>query len=423
MKIKLNLPAKTGVYLFKDKNQQVLYVGKATNLQERIKSHWRDDLHDPRLARLLARTAQIDYEVAASELEALLLEIKLIKTYLPFYNTRLKDNKRYLYVGFTKEKYPRVIFLRQPEKSSALLDWFGPFPNATSLKKLLRYLRRIFPYRTCLKFGKPCFYYHLHRCPGVCFQEVPEYRQTVKKLRLFLGGETEDLTGYLQRQLRQASRQENFEQAQALQEQILLIKKLLGRYQAAPERNQYQLALEELRHLIVKYQPVEPFRIHRLEGYDVANLGRQIIVGAMVVLTEGELDNQAYRQFKIRSAQINDPAGIREVLIRRLKHQEWLYPQVILVDGGRTQLSAAYSALAAYRLEKQIALIGLTKKTETVIVPDFSAKKWTEVNLPADSQVLQLLQKSRNEAHRFAQRYYHCLHHQLILPVSSSVKN
>jgi len=208
-KLYSHLPTTSGVYLFIDGNDRVLYIGKAINLKSRVRNHFTTKSKP----RLLAQIKKIKHIAVASEIESLLLEAKLIKEYLPKFNVRLKDGKRYLYVGITKEKYPRIKLLRRPEKTDNLLDWFGPFPNSSSLKEVLRLLRRIFPYCSCKKRqDKPCFYYHLNLCPAPHIKEkTVEYRQTIKKIRLFLNGQISLLVKDLTEQMEKASQKGKFE--------------------------------------------------------------------------------------------------------------------------------------------------------------------------------------------------------------------
>jgi excinuclease ABC subunit C len=412
-KIYQNLPAKPGVYLFKDKAGNVLYVGKALNLRNRVKNYYRQKLLNNRTINLLNESKKVDYIPTSSEIESLLLEARLVKQYQPKFNVRLKDDKRYLYVGITREKYPAVRLIRQPEKQEDLLGWFGPFPTAQSIREIIRLMRRIFPFRSCRKLPKsPCLYYRLNLCPGMCANLVKNYSLTIQKIRLFLNGEIGKLINQLTGQMKEAARELKFEEAHQTKRQIEMIQTLLGRFKQIPEEEKPRQQLEQLRRMIVRYQEFDPFVIHRLEAYDVANLGEKIIVGAMVVFIDGEPSNSLYRQFKIQGSW-DDPGGIRQILKRRLTHKEWLYSQVILVDGGKGQVSAAFESLKEFRLIGQIGLVGLAKKEEKIFIPKISQNQiigWKLLSYSAGSPVLQILQQARDEAHRFAQRYYRKLY-------------
>lgn len=419
------LPSKPGVYLFKGTKGQVLYIGKAINLKKRVKNYFQGKTPDLRLKLLVGQVKKIDYQEVASEIEALLLEARLIKEYRPKYNVRLKDDKRYLYVGITKDEYPRIWPIRQPEKTPDLLDWFGPFPSAGSLREILRLIRRIFPYHSCKDLKSHRFYYHLGLCPGFETQSAAEYRQTIQKIRLFLSGQIFSLIKDLTKQMTAAAKDLRFEEAQLAKRQIEMIQNLLGRYKKLPEEEKTSRQLAQLREILVRYQALDPVIIHRLEAYDVANLGGKIVVGSMAVFLEGEPETSLYRQFKIPASGIDDPGNLKNILQRRLAHQEWLYPQVILVDGGKGQVSAAFEALKEKKLEGEIGLLGLAKKRETIIIPRISQKQivgWKSLRYSSSSPVLQLLQQARDEAHRFAQRYYHRVYKKGFIPSDTKEK-
>jgi len=413
-----NLPSSPGVYLFKDKGRSVLYIGKAINLRNRIKNHFTDSNTDIRHQQLMSLVKTVDFQTVSGEFEALLLEARLIKQYRPKFNVLLKDDKRYLYVGITKEKYPRIFLLRKPEIEENLADWFGPYPTATAIKEILRLLRRIFPYRSCrapteARRAKGCLYYHLKLCPRMCFQPIENYLQTIQKIRLFLNGEIKPLLNLLTKQMNEASKSLKFEEAQVAKKQIEMLQNLLSRRPKSADEGRVEKQLEQLKDLLIRYQGFDPFIVHRLEAYDISNLGKEIIVGSMVAFIEGEPENSQYRQFKIFGQFQDDFGAIKQVILRRLGHQEWVFPQIILVDGGKGQISAAFEALKEKNLSGKIGLLGLAKEDETIIVPKIKIDKitgWKSLSLSANSPVLQLLQHVRDESHRFAQRYYRKLH-------------
>jgi len=419
-KFYLNLPNSPGVYLFKDKLGNILYVGKAINLRKRVNNYFEKKISENRINYLLEEAEKIDYILVNSEVEALLLEARLIKQYKPKFNVRLKDDKRFLYAGISKEDYPRVFLLRKPEQTQDLLAWFGPFPSAQSIKEILRLLRRIFPYRSCRKMPKKvCLYYHLNLCPGMCQYPVEKefYLTSIKKIKLFLEGRISLLVKKLEKEMKKAADNLAFEEAQNIHRQIEMIKNMLGKFKKMPEEEQIKKALEWLRKIAVRYQKIEPGIIHRLEAYDIANLGKEIIVGSMVVFINGEPQASLYRQFKIKSPKGGDPQALEEIISRRLKHQEWVYPQLILVDGGKPQLSAAFSALRKANLSSQIPLFGLEKGKETIIIPlieEEEIRGYKQIKNSSRAVGLPILQFARDEAHRFAQRYYKKLYRKFI---------
>lgn len=424
-KIKINiknLPPKPGVYLFKDETGKILYIGKALNLKSRVKNQFQQKTPDKRIASLINKTKKVDYIKTGSEIESLLLEARLIKEYRPFFNVRLKDDKRYLYVGITKEEFPTVCLIRQPENQIGLLAWYGPFPSAYSLKEILRLLRRIFPYRSCKKIPKtPCLYYHLKLCPGMCVEPVEDYNQTISNIKAFLDGKISFLVSDLEKNMKRSAEDLQFEKAAGYKRQIQMIENLLRRFKRHPEEEKIQKQLESLRRLLVRWQGIDPVIIHRLEAFDVANLERKIVAGAMAVFIEGEPDNSLYRQFKIKKKVGGDPQALKEVLERRFKHPEWIFPQVILIDGGKTQVGAGFEVLKKYDMVDQIAVLGLVKKKETIVTPKIKKEKiagWKLLSLSSRSPALLLLKHARDEAHRFAQRYYKKLYRKVTLASS-----
>jgi len=409
----LKFPNAPGVYLFKNQQGQVLYVGKALSLKKRVRQYFDKTQKEERIKNLIKEFVKIDFLKTSSEIEALLLEARLIKQYWPKYNVRQKDDRRYLYVGITEEKYPRIALIRQPEKEKNLKAWFGPFPSSASLKEILRLLRRIFPYRTCRQLtGKSCLYYHLNLCPGMCLSESQDYKKTIKKTMMFLDGRIKPLVKSLQKEMVSFSRQEKFEQAGLIKKQIQMIENLLSSHAKGQDEEKTRQQVSQLRKLLVEHSGIEPSSIKRLEAYDVANLGENLIVGSMIVFQNGEPDKSAYRQFKLQWSG-GDPGGIKQILSRRLTHQEWSYPQVILVDGGKTQITAAFKALREKNLAKTIPILGLAKEEEKIIIPKIIKEEiisWKTLKYRSSSLVHQLLQQARDEAHRFAQRYYKKLH-------------
>ena len=413
-----DLPNKPGVYLFKDKSGKVLYIGKAINLKNRVKNYYSEKNVNTRIKNLLTQTVKIDFVTTKTEIESLLLEARLIKQYRPKYNVRLKDDKRHLYVGISRQKYPAVLLIRQPEKETKLLDWFGPFPTSQSIREVLRLLRRIFPFCACGKLPKSCFYSHLNLCPGQDERLLSNYPQTIKSIRLFLNGQISPAVLDLRKRMEKSAKNLEFEQAGCYKRQIQMIENLLLGFKRFPDEAKPRKQLQALRKLLVRWQGIEPGTIHRLEAFDVANLGKKLIVGAMVVFNEGEPEKANYRLFKLKEPFLGDPEALKEILSRRLNHPEWIYPQLILVDGGKGQVSAAFKALKIKGLAKQIALIGLTKKQETIVIPKIKKGKisgWKLLSYAAGSGILQLLQFARDEAHRFAQRYYHTLYRKTTL--------
>ncbi|NTV44240.1 MAG: GIY-YIG nuclease family protein [Candidatus Yonathbacteria bacterium] len=336
------LPAVPGVYLFCDAKGKILYVGKATSLRDRVRSYFNTDVvssRGPLIMQMVEEAKTVTYEETDSVLEALILEAALIKKHQPKYNTKEKSDKSFYYVVITDEEYPRVLLRRErelfiPGGSDDVRSLFGPFPRGGVLKDALKIVRKIFPFRdTCKpKTGKPCFNRQIGLCPGVCSGEMSarEYRAHIKRLELFLGGKKTELLAQLEREMERYARKELFEEA-------LRIKRTL-----------YNLKHIQDIALIKREDTVPPDDTFRIEGYDVAHLGGSHTVGVMTVHAGGQVRTDEYRMFTIRNAKPGDDIGaLTEVLERRLAHPEWLYPRLIVIDGGKNQKNRAEKVLTA----------------------------------------------------------------------------
>ena len=451
LKIK-NLPQKPGVYLFRDAKDQIIYIGKALSLKHRVSSYFQNKNHDQKIKELVKNIAEIQTILVNSEFEALLLEAKLIKQHQPRYNTVAKDGKSYLYIVIGKEFPNRIYSSRKPESEEKLLDCYGPFPSSADVREILRFIRRIFPFRSCVKLPKStCLYYHLKLCPGACLfasttsgaQESKDsvaakdrktgslysgwdkiYRTNIARIRQILSGKTNNLIKSLEKEMKAFAKENKFEEAQKTKSKIEVLKRITSGWKSAPKEYQENTkALLEIRNILIRYSGINLIAIGKIEGYDVSNLSSSVIVGSMVAFVNGEPDTSQYRKFnlkgyfdfakeKIYNSQ-DDPEGIRQILKRRLNHPEWILPQLILVDGGKTQVSAAFSALKEKGLENQIGLLGLTKEEEIIVVPQIKEGiiiSWKNLKLSRSSSALKLLQTVRDESHRFAQKYYKLLY-------------
>lgn len=412
-----SLPSKPGVYIFKDKKSKIIYIGKALSLKHRVKSYFAKKLTDPKTAVMVPQIASIENLMVDSEFEALLLEAKLIKEHLPKYNLELKDDKSYLYIAISKEPFPRIFVVRRPELENKLLDWYGPFPSSGQTREILRYLRRIFPFRSCNRLPrKPCLYFDLKLCPGVCdFPDFP-YQKNVSGLRKMFNGQTNQIVKSLEKEMKLAAKNLDFEEAQKVKYKLTALSYLKQGWKTVPkEKAATKKAEKEIKKILVKYGGVNIYALNKIEGFDVSNLGRQIIVGAMVTFVNGSPEKGLYRIFKIKltSGLTDDPQSIGQIIDRRLNHPEWLYPQLILVDGGKPQVSAASASIGKHNLIGKIAILGLAKKEEIIVIPktiNNKIKSFKTLKLSPASPALRLLQSVRDESHRFAQKYYKNLH-------------
>ncbi|QQG43347.1 MAG: excinuclease ABC subunit UvrC [Candidatus Daviesbacteria bacterium] len=420
------IPRRPGVYQFKDKSGGVIYVGKAIDLRARVASYFNSS-HDLKTATLVGEIAGVETILVESELEALILEANLIKKYLPKFNIRLVDDKDYLYIRVTKEDYPKILTARKKDLAGSL-KYFGPFPSSTTVKATLKSLRRVFPWcsnppkitkrssgfydnEVISKTGKACFYYHLGLCPGVCTGEISpkNYKKNIANFIKFMEGKHFSLIRDLNKQMTSFAKAENFEAAQKAKKMIDGINYLLqaNRVQSYLENpnfleEQRQKALENLQQALNLKQLPE-----RIEGYDVSNIQGRFATGSMVVLTNGEIDKSQYRKFKISPpaggpSKPNDVGMHAEMMRRRLKNN-WPLPNLIIIDGGIAQVRAIHEQLLAAHL--QIPTYGLAKRMEWLYQPDGTVTK-----LPKSSPALKLLQRLRDESHRFAITFYRSLH-------------
>lgn len=419
-KLHSHLPNKTGIYFLKDKKGSPLYIGKAADLKNRIRSYFTllSSLA-PKTRRLIEETDKVDYFLVDSEFEALLLEAKLIKQYQPKYNVRLKDDKRFPSIGITtEEKYPRVYYTRKrKETKEENVLFFGPFPNPATVKRVLRLLRKIFPFRSCQRMPqKPCLYYYLKLCPGVCFHP-PEllkgYRKSILQLIKLLKGEKKLLINQLKSKMKKEAGAKNFELAAKVKKKIEAIEYITQprvgfEFLLDFDPKRYQKEKKELEDLLkIK-------KIKRIEGYDISNIGGKWATGSMVAFVDGSPAKSDYRHFKIRSTDSpDDPGMIKEIISRRLKHPKWQYPDLIVVDGGKGQLRVAIETLSRFKIK--IPVVALVKRKEEIIAPKGksspsakipSESKFKTIKLPKTSPALQLIQRVRDEAHRFAQSYH-----------------
>lgn len=407
---KSKLIHKPGVYTYFDKDGKLLYVGKAIDLNKRISSYFNGQKNSYKTDVMVSQIASVETIVVESELEALILEANLIKKFLPPFNIKLVDDKDYLYIKVTKEEFPRIITCRKTDLKNSLA-FFGPFPSSTVVKTTLKRLRQLFPWcsnppssQHGLSRSRACFYYHLKLCPGACIGQisVEEYRKIIDRFIKFMEGRRLELEEELQDQMQQSAQKMEYEQAQSIKRildgihyitQSTSIKMYLDNPNFVADQNIQ--AIESLKQALKL--PTLP---ERIECYDISNFQGHQSTGSMVVLTHGEIDKSQYRKFKISiTGKPNDYAMHAEMMRRRLKHTEWQLPDLFLIDGGRGQVRAAQDELAKANISRPI--YGIAKRMEWLYPPIGDV-----VKLPKRAFGLRLLQKIRDEAHRFAITYH-----------------
>ncbi|MBN3038614.1 MAG: excinuclease ABC subunit UvrC [Candidatus Omnitrophica bacterium] len=393
-------PDAPGVYLMKDQRGVILYVGKASSLRKRVGSYYQKPPTD-KVQALLSRLRDIEYIQTSSPAQALLLENSLIKKYKPYYNAALKDDKSYPYIKVVEnQQYPYILIGRGKKEKTA--KYYGPYISARQLKEALRSIREIFPFRSCKNLPqKPCLYLQLRLCPGMCVRDVDvtEYRRTIKQLGLFLQGRYNELFRELKQRMHQASRDEQFEEAASLRDRINSLNEIVFQTKEIDRKDDIFQLKEALQ---LKKMP------YRIEAFDISEISGVGLCGSMVSFVEGLADKNTYRRFRIKTVKgVDDYAMIREVVHRRYRREPQAtvlpLPDLVLVDGGKGQWSSARRELDKLGLTA-IPVVSLAKRLETIFSPGGKA-----VRLPHESKALHLLQKIRDEAHRFAISYHRAL--------------
>lgn len=400
----MNYPHQPGVYWFLDKTNQVIYVGKAKNLNNRLKSYALINQSSPKTAIMLQERKTTKFKLTDSEFDALLLEAELIKTYQPRFNILLKDDRSKLYLNFTKEIFPRILLSRKSGD-------FGPYPSSRQLTQILKILRPLFPYCDHPQSGKACFYYHLQLCPGACIGKIsPDaYQQNINNLKLILKNKKTTLLRRLKQQLKLAVSKKEFESAAVCRDQISHLQTLAQVKFPSPSilpaltEDKLQEQILHLRHLLKKFISLPAgYPLTRIEAYDISSLQGSNPTGSMVVFINAQPAADQYRHFKIKSLTTpNDLGMLKEVLARRVKHQEWGIPNLILIDGGLNQVKTALAAIPW-----NIPIVGLAKHPDRLIYLQGSTLKVIKHPLPAHDPGTFLLQHLRDESHRFAKRLH-----------------
>jgi len=394
--LKLNrinlLPGTAGVYCFRN-GKKILYIGKAVNIKERAKQH----------KDLLGLAKQIGYIKTDSEIEALLLEARLIKKYRPKYNVAWKDDKNYFYVAITKKDFPRVLITHQPREKA---EYIGPFVEGTSLKRTLTFLRKVFPYYTGKSHPKgSCLWCDLKLCPGPN-PVKSDYRKNIKNLISVLKGKSGKVLKNLKEEMEKSSVSQDYEKAAKTRDQIGMLEKVIFNSRVFES---------------VEVDPQQIFRgilnvkktIRRIEAYDISNIQGKEAVGSMVVFTQGKPDKNQYRKFKIKmEGKPNDIAMIKEVLLRRFAHPEWPYPDLILIDGGKGHLNVAKRTKNKEQKTKNIPVMALAKKENKLYIEN---KKEPLLLKTMSREIFNLILQLRGEAHRFAISYHHKLRKKALL--------
>ena len=513
-----NLPLKPGVYIMKDVNDNVLYVGKSKSIRKRVKSYFKDKKDRPKTYVLMQHFNSLEYIVTNSEKEALILEANLIKKYMPKYNIRLKDDKKYPYVKITNEDFPRLILTRNISKNGT---YYGPFTDVKSVRSTVKFLKQLFKIRTCKHMDGPCLNYQIDLCYAPCDGRISkeEYHEIIEKIDLFFQGRYNDILKNLKNEMKEASHNMEFEKADVLRDQIKSIEEVMVKqfvdeldddldqdviassenkdttiivvlsirkgkiiskddYLMDNTKNQdisevlysfiqqyyginrhipKELIIEDNikdKELIIEWlsdlrgnkvkitnpQKGRKLRLirmargnaeiikkqkekvnnslielqnylklknvpHVIEGYDVSNISGTLQVGSKVSFFDGKPNKKQYRRFKLETPGPNDYGMMRELLTRRFEslvgEEDYKKPDLVLIDGGKGQLHIAVEVLNELGLD-DIPVIGLAKEFEEVFVPQSNKP----IIIPHNKESLHILQRVRDEAHRFGVTYH-----------------
>ena len=514
-----DLPLVPGVYLMKDVEDRILYVGKAKSLKKRVKSYFRNDL-DPKTRALMKHFHHMEYMVTDTEKEALILESNLIKKHMPRYNIRLKDDKRYPYIKVTNETFPRVLITRRVLDDGSY--YYGPFPEATALKRLVKFLKSLFKVRDCKRMDGPCLNYQIDLCNAPCDKKITEeeYKKLVDNVSFFFEGKYDEIMSTLKSEMEQAAQNHEYEKAAVLRDQLnsvedvlekqkmeftrsldqdvvasasdnelacavvfsvregkiigkddflmsgaentseeKIISAFLKQYYTGPrhvpakiiipkevedkklveewlsEKRDANVSIEvptegvEYRLVRMVSKNAEIILNHqkevkgalldlkkylgipripkRIEAFDISNISGKMAVGSMVVFENGAPKKNHYRRYKIETEGPDDYAMMREMLERRytgLLEDKGYSPDLVLVDGGKGQLNVATEVFNSIGVH-DVPVIGLAKEFEHVFIPQTPSP----LILPRNSEALLLLQRIRDEAHRFAINYHKTL--------------
>lgn len=417
------LPDEPGVYLFYDDGNKLIYVGKAKSLKKRIKSYFANKNMGKKTNKLVSKINDVKYIKVTSEFEALLLEANLIQKSKPFYNIQAKDDKSPIYIRITNGDFPIVELTRNSKLPVNKKDFIrGPFPSTKTTREILRIIRKIFPYCHHKNAKKPCLFVHLGLCPYPYANKETqvEYIKTILKIKKLLSGKEKQLVRDLTKEMSLYAKLEMFERADIVKSQLQQLEYLTQTYRVPRDYIEQPTLVDDItrarltelkKTLGISKMP------RRIECYDISNISGKLATGSMVVFTDGRPSKANYRKFKIKyKSTPDDFEMIREVLSRRFKNN-WPDADLIIIDGGRGQLSAAVKIAEKYN--KKIPMVSLAKKLEQI----YTTESPIPISLPKESPSRQLVQALRDEAHRFAITYHRLLRSRQLLEKVENIKH
>jgi excinuclease ABC subunit C len=399
---KLNIPENPGVYFWKQ-NGQILYIGKATSLRDRVRSYFSDDListRGPRLVDMVFKSDTIEWQETDSVLEALIAEANAIKKHQPHYNVQEKDDKSWNYVVITKDKFPLVLTIRgrtldveRQKKELKIRATFGPFTSGSALREALKIIRKMFPYidRASSTKYTSTFYRQIGLAPDTASAEaIAEYKKSIEHIILFFSGKKHTLTRLLEKEMNEYAKAKEFEKAEATKRKLFALDHI----------QDIALIKEDVQTFAAHAEGQVPNKGFRIEAYDTAHMSGKESAGVMTVVTDGELDKNEYRKFKL-SPEIgnNDVKSLREIIERRFKHAEWRTPDLIVIDGGQGQFNVADNVLKTCGVAPMPVLVSVIKDDRHK-PSDFLGDKAVIDKYKKDILL------ANSEAHRFALAYH-----------------
>lgn len=426
------LPKSPGVYFHKDKSGEIIYVGKAAVLRNRVRQYFQQSrTRDPKTEALVAEISDVDWMQVDSELEALFLEAEMIRRYMPRYNILLRDDKALSYIRIDYDSdFPTVTTTRRPLDDGA--RYFGPYFSTTSVRQALKLLRRIFPFATkrTPNQKRTTLHYHLGLDPGLeeGKTSLEDYRANLRKLMAIIQGKRTTILREVERDMNRAAKANEFERAAKLRNQLFALRGL-DKQVIFSDKEFLDLSKDHALNELVNLLSIEKFP-RRIEGYDISHQQGSDVVASMVVFTNGVSDKAQYRKFKTRLDHNNDFYNMNETIKRRLSERNrkgWGVPDLVIIDGGKGQLEAAIKARDEQGCPS-IPFIGLAKREEQVVIHKFKScvnlnelslhkmggfttvtDDFILVNLSHNSNLIKLLQRIRDESHRFAVSYHSVL--------------
>ena len=427
-----DLPKDPGVYFHKDSLGEIIYVGKAARLNNRVRQYFQKSrVRDPKTDVLVAEIADTDWMVVESEIEALFLEAEMVRRYMPRFNILLRDDKSLIYIRIDYDSdFPTVSTTRRPLDDGA--KYFGPYLSAYTIRQALKALRRVFPFATKKTPGqkRATLHYHLGLDPGLeeGKTSLQDYRANLRKLMAVIEGKRKNIEKEIEKDMNRAAKAQDFEKATKLRNQLFALKNL-NKQVIFSDKEFLDISKDHALTELVDLLGLEKFP-RRIEGYDISHMQGSDVVASMVVFTNGVSDKGEYRKFKTRKDQNNDFFNMHETITRRLSEKNiklWGKPNLVIIDGGKGQLDAATRARDEMG-QPQIPFIGLAKREEQIVIKKgvsgvelkldilqklggfaTESEDFILVNIPHNTNLVKLLQRIRDESHRFAVSYHSVL--------------